>query len=113
MQTLKLHIKTTLLASVIIVGLLVAALVMTSAGIANLEREDDKALADTQAADLAQHISDMESPRDAAALTRTAAVSSSPALRVVGTFIRRTSEAPTPTNDAAISAILVSSGPRE
>src|SRR6185503_12525598 len=72
MQTLKLHIKTTLLASVIIVGLLVAALVMTSAGIANLEREDDKALADTQAADLAQHISDMESPRDAAALTRTA-----------------------------------------
>jgi signal transduction histidine kinase len=72
MQTLKLHIKTTLLASVIIVGMLVVALVMTSAGIANLEREDDKALADTQAADLAQHISDMESPRDTAALARTA-----------------------------------------
>lgn len=72
MQTLKLHIKTTLLAAVIIVGLLVAALVMTSAGIANLEREDDKALADTQAADLAQHISDMDSPRDVAALARAA-----------------------------------------
>ena len=72
MQTLKLHIKTTLLASVIIVGMLVAALVMTSAGIANLEREDDKALADTQAADLAQHISDMESPRDADTLARSA-----------------------------------------
>src|SRR5258705_3773892 len=72
MQTLKLHIKTTLLASVIIVGMLVTALVMTSAGIANLEREDDKALADTQAADLAQRISDMESPRDAAALERAA-----------------------------------------
>ena len=72
MRTLKLHIKTTLLASVIVVALLVAALVMTSAGIANLEREDDKALADTQAADLAQHISDMDSPRDAAALARAA-----------------------------------------
>jgi len=72
MQTLKLHIKTTLLASVIIVGMLVAALVMTSAGIANLEREDDKALADTQAADLAQHISDMYSPRDSDTLARAA-----------------------------------------
>ncbi len=72
MQTLKLHIKTTLLASVIIVGMLVAALVMTSAGIANLEREDDKALADTQAADLAQHISDMKSPRDVDTLARAA-----------------------------------------
>lgn len=72
MRTLKLHIKTTLLASVIVVGMLTAALVMTSAGIANLERDDDKALADTQAADLAQHISDMESPRDAAALVRAA-----------------------------------------
>ena len=70
MQTLKLHIKTTLLASVIIVGMLVAALVMTSAGIANLEREDDKALADTQAADLAQHISDMKSPHDADTVAR-------------------------------------------
>src|SRR5258705_970990 len=72
MQTLKLHVKTTLLASVIIVGMLAAALVMTSAGIANLEREDDKALADTQAADLAQRISDMESSRDAATLARAA-----------------------------------------
>jgi len=34
--------------------MLVAALVVTSAGIANLERDDDKALADIQAADLAQ-----------------------------------------------------------
>ena len=72
MQTLKLHIKTTLLAAVITVGMLVAALVMTSAGIANLEREDDKALADTQAAGLAQHISDMKSPRDIDTLTRAA-----------------------------------------
>jgi len=50
--------------------MLVTSLVMTSAGIANLEREDDKALADTQAADLAQHISDMRSPRDADTLAR-------------------------------------------
>jgi two-component system NtrC family sensor kinase len=72
MQAFKLHIKTTLMASVIVVAMLVTALVMTSAGIANLEREDDKALADTQAADLAQHISDMDSPRDTAALERAA-----------------------------------------
>src|SRR6185503_8865497 len=72
MQTLKLHIKTTLLASVIIVGMLVAALFVTSAGIANFERQDDKALADTQVANLAQRISDMESPRDADTLTRAA-----------------------------------------
>ncbi len=72
MQTLKLHIKTTLLASVIIVGMLVTALVLTSAGIANLEREDDKAIADTQAAGLAQDISDMQSPRDTETLGRAA-----------------------------------------
>ena len=70
MQILKLHIKTTLLAAVIIVGMLVTSLVMTSAGIANLEREDDKALADTQTADLAQHVSDMRSPRDTDTLAR-------------------------------------------
>jgi two-component system, NtrC family, sensor kinase len=72
MQTLKLHTKTALLSSAIIVGMLVAALVLTSAVIANLERADDKALAEIQARDLAQHISDMGSSRDPDTLARAA-----------------------------------------
>ncbi|HEY6119070.1 MAG TPA: HAMP domain-containing protein, partial [Pyrinomonadaceae bacterium] len=72
MRTLKLHIKTTLLVAVIVVGMLVAALVVTSAGIANLERADDKALADIQVAHLAQHLSDKDSPKDPDSLARAA-----------------------------------------
>src|SRR5215510_303036 len=72
MQPLKLHLKTTLLASVITIGMLVAALVVTSAGIANLERADDKALAEIQATGLARNISDMPAPRDVEELTRAA-----------------------------------------
>lgn len=48
------------------------ALVVTSAGIANLERDDDKALAEIQAIDLARHITDMPAPRDAETLTTAA-----------------------------------------
>jgi two-component system, NtrC family, sensor kinase len=62
MRTFKLHAKTTLLSSVIIVAMLVAALVITSAAIANIERSDDQTLAEIQARDLAQHITDMRSP---------------------------------------------------
>ncbi|HEX6650639.1 MAG TPA: HAMP domain-containing sensor histidine kinase [Pyrinomonadaceae bacterium] len=61
MRTFKLHTKTTLLSSVIIVAMLVAALVITSAAIANIERNDDQQLAEIQARDLAQHITDMRS----------------------------------------------------
>ena len=61
MQTFKLHTKTTLLSSVIIVAMLAAALVITSAAIANIERNDDEILAEIQARDLAQHISDIGS----------------------------------------------------
>jgi two-component system NtrC family sensor kinase len=61
MQTFKLHAKTTLLSSVIIVAMLVAALVITSAAIANIERSDDQTLAEIQARDLAQHITDIGS----------------------------------------------------
>lgn len=72
MPALKLHLKTTLLASLITVGTLAVALVLTSARIANLERNDDKVLAETQARDLSQHISDMRPPRDIESLTRAA-----------------------------------------
>lgn len=72
MPALKLHLKTTLLASLITVGTLAVALILTSARIANLERNDDKVLAKAQARDLAQHISDMPSPRDVDSVTRAA-----------------------------------------
>ena len=51
--------------------MLIAALAVTSAAIANIERTDDETLAETQARDLAQHISDMGS-RDPEALARAA-----------------------------------------
>jgi two-component system, NtrC family, sensor kinase len=60
MRTFKLH-TTTLLSSVIIVAMLIAVLVITSAAIANIERSDDQTLAEIQARDLAQHITDMRS----------------------------------------------------
>jgi two-component system, NtrC family, sensor kinase len=72
MRGTKLHTKTTLLSSIIIVAMLAGALLLTSAAIANLERSDDQALAEIQARDLAQHISDMGSVRDAATLARAA-----------------------------------------
>src|ERR1043165_3618848 len=72
MRTFRLHTKTTLLSSVIIVAMLVAALVLTSAAIANIERADDETLAETQARDLAQHISDMGPSADSEALSRAA-----------------------------------------
>jgi two-component system, NtrC family, sensor kinase len=72
MRKFRLHTKTALLSSVIIVAMLVAALVLTSAAIANIERTDDEALAEVQARDLAQHINDMGPARDSETLARTA-----------------------------------------
>src|SRR6185369_10637022 len=61
MQTFKLHAKTTLLSSVGTVAMLIAALAVTSAAIANVERTDDLKLAESQARGLAQHITDTRS----------------------------------------------------
>src|SRR5205814_8165882 len=72
MQAFRLHTRTALLSSVIIVAMLVAALVLTSAAIANIERTDDQTLAEIQAPDLAQHISDMGLSRDSETLARAA-----------------------------------------
>ena len=72
MQAFRLHTRTALLSSVIIVAMLVAALVLTSAAIANIERTDDQTLAEIQARDLAQHISDMGLSRDSETLARAA-----------------------------------------
>ena len=51
--------------------MLLAALAATSAAIANIERTDDQRLAEVQARDLAQHISDMGS-HDPESLNRAA-----------------------------------------
>jgi two-component system NtrC family sensor kinase len=61
MRTFKLHTKTTLVSSLLTVTMLIAALVVTSAAIANIERTGDQTLTETQARDLAQHISDVGS----------------------------------------------------
>ena len=69
----KIRTKTALLSSlIIIVAILMAALVLTSAAIANIERTDDQTLAETQARDLAQHISDLGSSADPDTLARAA-----------------------------------------
>src|SRR5512143_943869 len=64
MRPLKLHTKATLVASAVTIGMLTAALLITSAAIANLERDDDKALAELQAINLAAQVSAMPTPRD-------------------------------------------------
>ena len=61
MRTFKLHAKTTLLSSVVTVAMLIAALAVTSAAIANIERTDDLKVARTQAFALAEHITDTHS----------------------------------------------------
>jgi len=71
MRTFRLHAKTTLLSSVLTVAMLIAALAVTSAAIANLERTDDERIAEIQTHYLAQQITDMRSS-DPEALTRAA-----------------------------------------
>jgi signal transduction histidine kinase len=68
---MRLRARTTLLSSLLTVTMLIAALAATSAAIANIERTDDQRLAEVQARDLAQHISDMSS-HDLESLTRAA-----------------------------------------
>jgi two-component system, NtrC family, sensor kinase len=72
MRPLKLHTKATLVASAVTIGMLTAALLITSASIANLEREDDKALAQLQAVNLAAQISNLPVPHDPQIVARAA-----------------------------------------
>ncbi|MBV9958762.1 MAG: HAMP domain-containing protein, partial [Acidobacteria bacterium] len=72
MRPLKLHTKTTLLASAITLAVLATALFTISARVVNLVREDQKALAEDQASSLAEHISNMSLPRDADEMARAA-----------------------------------------
>ena len=74
MLPLKLHTKTTLLASAITLAVLITVLFTISARVVNLVREDQKLLAELQAASLAEHISNTQSPRDAEMMARTASM---------------------------------------
>jgi two-component system NtrC family sensor kinase len=120
----KIHTKTALLTSlIIIVAILMAALVLTSAAIANIERTDDQTLAETQARDLAQHISDLGSSANPETLARAANLikGSRPSVVSVriwqlsqGQLVERTSAsgsaAATPIPDEAKKKLLSGSG---
>jgi signal transduction histidine kinase len=62
-NSLRLHTKTTLLASAITLIVLAAMFIIISARVADLVREEQKALAELQAINLAQQISQMPAPR--------------------------------------------------
>ena len=64
MRPLRLHTKTTLLVSAITLAVLLAVLLLVSARMVNLVREDERALAQLQAISLAEQISLMTVPRD-------------------------------------------------
>src|SRR3989440_9931888 len=72
MRPLKLHTKTTLLASAITLAVLGVVLALTSVRFAERVREEQKELAQLQADRLADHISQMPSPRDPAEVARLA-----------------------------------------
>jgi hypothetical protein len=76
MSPLKLHTKTTLLASAITIAVLAAALAVTTERVAELVREEQKARAELQAINLAEQISHMPAPRDPQALAHAATVAS-------------------------------------
>src|SRR5918911_3389028 len=74
MRPLKLHTKTTLLASAITVAVLTVALAYTTARVAEIVREEQKARAELQALNFAEQISAMPAPRDPRALSQAAAL---------------------------------------
>jgi len=71
---------------VIIVAMLLAALIITSAAIANIERSDDQTVAEIQARDLAQHVSDAGSD-DPATLARAATLIKGTRPNIIGVRI--------------------------
>lgn len=76
MSPLKLHTKTTLLASAVTIAVLAAALAITNERVAELVREEQKARAELQAINLAEQISHMPAPRDPEALAHAATLAS-------------------------------------
>jgi two-component system NtrC family sensor kinase len=74
MTPLKLHTKTTLLASAITVAVLATALALVNARVANLVLEEQRARAELQAINLAEQISHMPLPHDPQMLARAATI---------------------------------------
>jgi signal transduction histidine kinase len=74
MRPLKLHTKTTLLASAITVAVLATALALANARVADLVLEEQRARADLQAINLAEQISHLPAPRDPQMLARAATI---------------------------------------
>jgi signal transduction histidine kinase len=72
MRPLKLHTKTTLVASAITLAVLGVVLALVSVRVAERVREEQKALATLQAENLAAHVSGMSAPRDPPELARLA-----------------------------------------
>src|SRR5262245_45531832 len=70
MRPLKLHTKTTLIASAITLAVLMATLLLISLRILNLVRENEEELARLQAQSVAEQISLMAPPRDQEDLER-------------------------------------------
>jgi signal transduction histidine kinase len=74
MRPLKLHTKTTLLASAITLAVLGVVMALTSVRFAQRVRDQQKELAQLEADNLADHISQMPAPRDPVVLARIAAL---------------------------------------
>src|ERR1700750_2904368 len=74
MRPLKLHTKTTLLASAITLAVLGVVLALVSVRFAERVREEQKLLAQIQADNLADHLSRMPAPRDPEQVARLAAL---------------------------------------
>src|SRR5579883_2666392 len=74
MRPLKLHTKTTLLASAITVAVMAAMLIVMSNRAADIVRDEQKARIELQAISLATQISQMSAPRDQKALVSVASL---------------------------------------
>jgi two-component system, NtrC family, sensor kinase len=74
MRPLKLHTKTTLLASAITVAVLATALALVNARVAHLVLEEQRARAELQAINLAEQVSHMPLPHDPQMLARAATI---------------------------------------
>src|SRR5215210_4994150 len=72
MRPLKLHTKTTLLASAVTLAVMGVVLALVSVRFAERVREEQKQLAQLQADNLADHISEMPAPRDPEEVARLA-----------------------------------------
>jgi signal transduction histidine kinase len=87
MRPLKLHTKTTVLASAITVAVLIAALLTISARVVDLVRDEQKALAEWQAISLAELISNQPTPRDPQDMANAALLVRSSRPNVIGVRI--------------------------